>query len=151
MRQDEATASSWFWPFFCLFVFEETSADWKGLKPGARFSKVPIINGPGKLSPFTLKTEVSIVLHLMMIKLWVNETKWSTLLARTCALILYISIWIFDFGHEKLAGLSRNGPLEQASTVYSKASLVFSSFHRRRTQQIMASGVVAMNILLVTI
>ena len=32
--------------------------------PGARFSKVPIINGPGKLSPFTLKIEVSIVLHL---------------------------------------------------------------------------------------
>jgi len=31
--------------------------------PGARFSKVPIINGPGKLSPFTLKIEVSIVLH----------------------------------------------------------------------------------------
>ena len=50
-----------------------------------------------------------------------------------------------------LAGRSRNGPPEQASTVYSKASLVFSSFHRRRTQQIMASGVVAMNILLVTI
>ena len=33
-------------------------------RPGARFSKVPIINGPGKLSPFTLKIEVSIVLHL---------------------------------------------------------------------------------------
>ena len=32
--------------------------------PGARFSKVPIINGPGKLSPFTVKIEVSIVLHL---------------------------------------------------------------------------------------
>ena len=32
-------------------------------KPGARFSKVPIINGPGKLSPFALKIEVSIVLH----------------------------------------------------------------------------------------
>ena len=31
--------------------------------PGARFSKVPMINGPGKLSPFTLKIEVSIVLH----------------------------------------------------------------------------------------
>ena len=29
-----------------------------------RFSKVPIINGPSKLSPFTLKIEVSIVLHL---------------------------------------------------------------------------------------
>ena len=33
-------------------------------RPGARFSKVPIINGPGKLFPFTLKIEVSIVLHL---------------------------------------------------------------------------------------
>ena len=32
--------------------------------PGARFSKVPIINRPGKLSPFTLKIKVSIVLHL---------------------------------------------------------------------------------------
>ena len=45
-----------------------------------------------------------------MIKLSVNETKWSILLARTRALILYISIWIFDFGPEKLPGLSRNGP-----------------------------------------
>ena len=32
--------------------------------PGACFSKVPIINGPGKLSPFSLKIEVSIVLHV---------------------------------------------------------------------------------------
>ena len=46
---------------------------------------------PGKLFPFTLKIEVSTVLHLM-IKLSVNETKWSSLLARTGALILYISI-----------------------------------------------------------
>ena len=45
-----------------------------------------------------------------MIKLSVNETKWSSLLARTGALILYILIWIFDFGPEKLPGLSRNGP-----------------------------------------
>ena len=30
---------------------------------------------------------------------------------RTGAFILYISIWIFDFGPEKLPGLSRNGPL----------------------------------------
>ena len=44
-----------------------------------------------------------------MIKLSVNETKWSSLLARTRALILFISIWIFVFGREKLAGLSRNG------------------------------------------
>ena len=47
-----------------------------------------------------------------MIKLSVNETKWSSLLARTRALILYISIWIFDFGPIKLPGLSRNGPLD---------------------------------------
>ena len=33
------------------------------LVSGGSFSKVPIINGPGKLSPFTLKIEVSIVLH----------------------------------------------------------------------------------------
>ena len=33
-------------------------------RSGASFSKVPIINGPGKLLPFTLKIEVSIVLHL---------------------------------------------------------------------------------------
>ena len=35
------------------------------LRSGGRFSKDPIINGSGiKLSPFTLRTEVSIVLHL---------------------------------------------------------------------------------------
>ena len=45
-----------------------------------------------------------------MIKLSVSETEWSSLLARTGALILYISIWIFVFGPEKLPGLSRNGP-----------------------------------------
>ena len=45
-----------------------------------------------------------------MIKLLVNETKWSILLARTHALILLISIWIFNFGPEKLPRLSRNGP-----------------------------------------
>ena len=32
--------------------------------PGALFSKVPKINGPGKLFSFTLKTGVSVVLHL---------------------------------------------------------------------------------------
>ena len=63
-------------------------------RPGARFSKVPIINGPGKLSPFTLKIEVSIVLHLTLIKLSVNETKWSSLL-----------------------GLSRNGPQKTKETL----------------------------------
>ena len=36
----------------------------KKMRPGARFSKVPIINGPVKLLLFTCKVEVSIVLHL---------------------------------------------------------------------------------------
>ena len=44
-----------------------------------------------------------------MIKQSVNETEWSSLLARTLTLILYISIWKFDFGPETLPGLSRNG------------------------------------------
>ena len=35
-----------------------------GIRSGAHFSKVPIINWPGKLSPFTLKIEVSIVFYL---------------------------------------------------------------------------------------
>ena len=43
-----------------------------------------------------------------MIKLSANETKWGSLLARTHVFILYISISIFDFGPEKLPGLSRN-------------------------------------------
>ena len=38
-----------------------------------------------------------------MVKLSVNETKWSSLPARTRALILYISILMFDFGPEKRA------------------------------------------------
>ena len=45
-----------------------------------------------------------------MIKLSVNETKWISFLARNLALILFISISIFDFGPEKSPGLSRNGP-----------------------------------------
>ena len=43
-----------------------------------------------------------------MIKSSVNETKWGSLLARTCTFIPYISIWIFDFGPEKLPRLSGN-------------------------------------------
>ena len=35
-----------------------------GERPGGPFSKVPIINGPGKPSPFILKIKVSKVLHL---------------------------------------------------------------------------------------
>ena len=82
---------------------------------GPLFSKVPIINGSVKLLLFTWKIEVSIVLHSNIIKLWVNETKRSSLLASTRVLILFISIWIFDFGPKMLSGLSRNGPLGPVS------------------------------------
>ena len=51
-------------------------------RPGARFLKVAIINGPGKLSPFASN----------MIKLSVNETKCSSFLAGNGALILFILI-----------------------------------------------------------
>ena len=61
-----------------------------------------------------------------MVKLSVNETQWSSLLARTRALILYISIGIFDFGPEKLPGLSRNGPLVRYDLfTYWKFDVVF--------------------------
>ena len=46
-----------------------------------------------------------------MIKLSVKETKWSSLLTRTRALIFCFSVWKFDFGPEKLPELSRSGPL----------------------------------------
>ena len=48
---------------FALSVLFGIGLTWLG-RPGARFSKVATINGPGKLTPFTLKIEVSIVLHL---------------------------------------------------------------------------------------
>ena len=47
------------------------------------FSKVPIINGPVNMQDRGLNGFAS-----NMIKLSVNETKWSSLLAKTRALIL---------------------------------------------------------------
>ena len=41
-----------------------TSKTKNGKTSRARYSKVPIINGPGKPSPFILKIEVSKVLRL---------------------------------------------------------------------------------------
>ena len=60
------------------------------------------------------KIKISIIAS-NMIKPSVNETKWSSLLARTRALILFISIWIFNIGPEKLPRLSRNGPRKSVS------------------------------------
>ena len=71
---------------------------------GGRFPKVPV-----SLSVY-IKDRGFNSFVSNMIKLSVNETKWSSLLPRTRALILYISFWIFDFEPEKLPRLSRNGP-----------------------------------------
>ena len=46
-------------------------------------------------------------------KLSVNEAKLAGLWARNCATIQQVSISKFAFGPEKLAGLSRNGPLKK--------------------------------------
>ena len=77
--------------------------------PWIRFSKVPIINGPGKLLLFTFKIEVSIVLQINSIKLSVNKTKRTGLSAISRAFTLHILIRIYNLGPEKLPGLSRNG------------------------------------------
>ena len=70
----------WMKTIFRILLTELRDAEMR-TGSGARFSKAPIINGPVKLLLFKWKIEV-----------------------------LYISIWIFDFGPEKLPGLSRNGP-----------------------------------------
>ena len=62
---------------------------------GARFSKVPIINEPGMLSPFTLTDRGFNSFASNMIKLSVNESKWSSLPTRTRALILYMDQFMF--------------------------------------------------------
>ena len=87
--------------------------------PGARLSKVPIINGPGELLLFTFKIEVSIVLQINMIKLSVNKTKWTSFNCQLESALLDFDLNIqFNFVIEKLSGLSRNervtGPLHKS-------------------------------------
>ena len=91
-------------------VWALTCAGYGDSRPGARFSKVPIINRVRKAVVVYMQDRSFNSFASNMIKLSVNETKWSILLARTRALIFFISIWIFDFGPEKLSGLWRNGP-----------------------------------------
>ena len=63
---------------------------------------------------FTCKKEVLIVLHLKKIKLAVNETKLSTLLARTRALVLYISI----SGPKSYRDFRETGPWPRQGTAF---------------------------------
>ena len=72
-----------------------------------------------------------------MTKLSVIEAKWSILLARTRALILYISIWIFDFGPEKLSG--RNGPLTCWLLVLNNSARMEEIFKFRLVKLLMRS------------
>ena len=70
-------------------------------------------------------------------KLSVNETKWRSLLARTRALILYISFWIFDFEPVKLPWRSRNGP----QSLLAAKCMVWRT-HRKQAWQARAKQIV---------
>jgi len=85
-----------------------------------------------------------------MTKLSVNETKWSSLLARTRALIFYISIFIFDFGPEKLPGLARNGPQERlCPSWYYRRKKVINVFSTQKCTCVMARTEMSRNPLIV--
>ena len=62
--QDPRSSYSFYFDLNICFRARKVIGTLDKRAPGTRFSKVPIINGPGKLSPFTLKIEVLIVLHL---------------------------------------------------------------------------------------
>ena len=81
-----------------------------------------------------------------MIKLSAIETKWSSLLPRICALILCISIRIFDFGLQKLLGLSRNRPRPLAR--FGLGRLEFKSSATLVNSQLVASCQLGFEILL---
>lgn len=88
---------------YCYPTFEQQG-------PGARFSEVPIVNGPRNLLSFIFKIEVLIVLcrERNLIKLSGNNNKKKvSLFART-------GEFIFEFEYfepEQSPGFSRNGPM----------------------------------------
>ena len=77
-------------------VWALTCAGYGDSRPGARFSKVPIINRVRKAVVVYMQDRSFNSFASNMIKLSVNETKWSILLARTGALIFFyfdLNIW----------------------------------------------------------
>ena len=80
--------------------------------PGARFSKVTIINGPSKLSPFTLKIEVFNSFASNVIKLSVNETKWSSLLncQDPCSYSFYFDLNIWFRARKVIGTFEKRAP-----------------------------------------
>ena len=131
-------------PKSIFFQLPKLNKYWSGgwtssCAPGTpRFSKAPITNGPVKLLLFTCNCRGLKRFAANMIKLSVSETQWSSLLARTRALIRYISIWIFDFGPEKLPGLSRNRPqvIKKAQNGSSVGLHAVSHFAPQRLQNV---------------
>ena len=73
--------------------------------PWTRFSKVPIINGPGKLLLFTFKIEVSILLQINMIKL-------KELVCQLDPALLFFTFW-FEYiisGQKSYRAFRETGP-----------------------------------------
>ena len=76
-------------------------------KPGAHFSKPPVITGPVKLFYFPLIDTIFKSFKICTVKLSAKETIW------TSYFLLFLRLWFQnmpDFGPVKLPGLSRNGP-----------------------------------------
>ena len=59
--------------FLSIFRLQKVSYFSRSSSPGARFSKVPIINVPAKLVLFTSKIEVSVAWHLTLAISWENR------------------------------------------------------------------------------
>ena len=59
--------------FLPIFRLRKVSFFSRRSSPGARFSKVPIINVPAKLLLFSSKIEVSIAWHLILAISWGNK------------------------------------------------------------------------------
>ena len=91
---------------YCYLTFEQQG-------PGARFSKVPIVNGPRNLLSFIFKIEVLIVLcrERNLIKLSGNNNNKKR---SVCLLGLVHLFFRFEFEYfepEQSPGFSRNGPM----------------------------------------
>ena len=84
------------WPKLKFNSFKPDPTPSKNIqkRPGASFSKVPIFNGPREAVVVYMQDRSFNSFASNMIKLSVNETKWSILLARTSALFL-----LFRFGY----------------------------------------------------
>ena len=71
-----------------------------------------------------------------MVKLLIKIPKWTGLLDRIPGLISYDFDLIFDFGPERLLGLTKNGPLiSMQYGWFTRATQVFQSSSNKRTRK----------------